>query len=68
MRLVRNRDFWKSRSRGSLTSSYMFSQVCKARGGGGGGGGGGTAVYGLYRHVPAVKGMVFKQFALGYSI
>ena len=61
----------------------MFSQVRKARKGGGGGdrrigakwgkgggggGGAGTAVYGLYRHVPAVKGMVFKQFALGYSI
>ena len=25
-------------------------------------------MYGLYRHVPAVKGMVFKEFALGYSI
>ena len=62
MRLVRNRDFWKSRSRESLTSSYTFSQVCKARGGGGGGG---AAIYGLYRYVPAVKGMVFKQFALG---
>ena len=27
--------------------------------------GGGTAIYGLYRYVPAVKGMVFKQFTLG---
>ena len=44
----------------------MFSQVCKARGWRWGGGG--TAVYGLYRYVPAVKGMVFKEFALGYSI
>ena len=33
MRPVRNRDFWKSRSRESLTSLYTFSQVCEARGG-----------------------------------
>ena len=32
---------------------------------GGGGRGGSTAIYGLYRYVPAVKGMVFKQFTLG---
>ena len=28
------------------------------------GGGGGTIIYGPYRYVPAVKGMVFKQFTL----
>ena len=29
------------------------------------GGGGGTAIHGLYRYVPAEKGMVFNQFTLG---